>query len=311
MSRKILLLNLLIFLTFPFCFGWGFFAHKRINHLAVFALPPELIGFYKNNISSISELAVNPDKRRYIDINEAPRHYIDLDAYHKPYDQLPKYWHEAVEEFTEDSLHAKGIVPWHIQLMKERLTYVFKEKNYKKIIQYSADLGHYIADAHVPLHTTRNYNGQLTNQHGIHGFWESRLPELFSAQYDCFIGKAEYIEDTQKAAWDAVITSHLAVDSVLSMEKFLSQKFSPEEKYSFEEKGSTTIKVYSKAYSEAYHNLLDGMVEKRMRAAIKMIADFWYTSWVDAGQPILTINDISEFLQEETHDNSLHYECQH
>jgi hypothetical protein len=38
-------------------------------------------------------------------------------------------------------------------------------------------LGHYIGDAHVPLHTTSNYNGQKTNQHGIHGLWESRIPE--------------------------------------------------------------------------------------------------------------------------------------
>jgi hypothetical protein len=29
------------------------------------------------------------------------------------------------------------------------------------------------------------------------------------------------------------------------------------------------------------------MIEQRMRGAIKMIGDFWYTAWVDAGQPDL------------------------
>jgi hypothetical protein len=35
----------------------------------------------------------------------------------------------------------------------------------------------------------------------------------------------------------------------------------------------------------AYFKLLDGMVERRMRASIKMTGDFWYSAWVDAGQP--------------------------
>ncbi|CAM3417004.1 hypothetical protein POKO110462_01785 [Pontibacter korlensis] len=57
---------------------WGFFAHQRINRLAVFALPPEMVGFYKKHIRYITENAVNPDRRRYAVEGEAPRHYIDL-----------------------------------------------------------------------------------------------------------------------------------------------------------------------------------------------------------------------------------------
>ena len=43
-------------------------------------------------------------------------------------------------------------------------------------------------------HTTENYNGQFTNQKGIHGFWESRIPELFYDEYDFITGKAKYID---------------------------------------------------------------------------------------------------------------------
>ena len=67
--------------------------------------------------------------------------------------------------------------------------YAFIEKDSDKILKYSADLGHYIADAYVPLHTTENYNGQLTGQKGIHAFWESRLPELFSEDYNYLVDK--------------------------------------------------------------------------------------------------------------------------
>jgi hypothetical protein len=155
----------------------------------------------------------------------------------------------------------------------------------EKILKMSADLGHYIADAHVPLHTTENYNGQLTGQDGIHGFWESRLPELFSDQYDFFVGKATYVEDPQLAIWVGVASAHEQVARVLAEEKNLAAKFQ-EKKYSFETKGRQSAKVYSWEYSRAFHKIMDGMIERQMRASIKMIGDFWYTAWVDAGQPV-------------------------
>ena len=40
---------------------------------------------------------------------------------------------------------------------------------------FSAIIGHYVADAHVPLHAVLNYNGQLTGQTGIHNRWEDEL----------------------------------------------------------------------------------------------------------------------------------------
>ncbi|MFY0651868.1 MAG: S1/P1 Nuclease [Cyclobacteriaceae bacterium] len=287
---------LLIFLILPgSSFSWGFFAHKRINKLAVFTLPSEMIPFYKRHIHFLEENAVNPDMRRYSVEGEAARHYIDLDVYgDSALHTMPRYWNDAVEKYTEDTLQAYGIVPWHIMSMKNFLTSAFKKRDIEGILRLSADIGHYIADANVPLHTTENYNGQMTGQHGIHGFWESRLPELFSDDYDFYVGKAEYIEEPQLKAWSAVTNAHLAVDSVLHFEKQLSEKFPGDKKYSYEERGNSTVKVYSKKYSSTYHKQLRDQVERRMVASIEMIGDFWYTCWVDAGQP-----DMVELMQTE------------
>ncbi|WP_375578989.1 zinc dependent phospholipase C family protein [Marivirga tractuosa] len=269
---------------------WGFFAHQKINRLAVFTLPPEMITFYKHNIQYITENAVNPDRRRYAVDYEAPRHYIDLDVYgDSAIYKMPRYWNDAIEEYTEDTLQAYGIVPWHVHLVTYQLTEAFKENNAEEILRYSADLGHYIADANVPLHTTENYNGQLTGQYGIHGFWESRLPELFSDEYDFFIGKADYVDNTQLTIWDAVKEAHLALDSVFSFEKKLTKKMDDDRKYSSELRGSVNIKVYSRDFSKAYHKMLSGQVERRMRNSIKMVGNYWYTAWVNAGQPNLDI----------------------
>ena len=279
---------ILICTSITFAFAWGFWAHKRINHMAVFTLPPGMIGFYKKNIDYITEHAVDPDKRRYTFAEEAPRHYIDLDHYGEhPFDSVPKYWKDAVNKFSEDTLNAYGIVPWWVDKMLLRLTDAFREKDATKILKTSADIGHYIADAHVPLHCTENYNGQFTNQVGIHGFWESRVPELFGDQYDYFTGRSEFIKSPIDKMWQIVKESFNAKDSVLKFEALLNEKFSPDQKYAFEQRGNATVKAYSKEYTTEYSKMLDGMVERRLRSSIIDVGSFWYTAWVNAGQPDL------------------------
>jgi hypothetical protein len=291
-----------IFLFLPiFGQGWGFFAHQKINRLAVFTLPPEMIGFYKYHIQFLTEKAVNPDKRRYAVKAEAPRHYIDLDVYgDSAFYKMPRYWKEAVEKYSEDTLLNYGIVPYHISRVSYWLIEAFKNLDVEQILRLSADLGHYIADANVPLHTTENYNGQLTGQYGIHGFWESRLPELFFSDYDLLTGQSEYVENLQLLAWDAVTNAHLALDSVLSFESELTRKYVASKKYGYEERGTTTIRTYSYNFSRDYHRKLNGMVERRMRASIKMVGDFWLSCWVKAGQPNLTALMNKEIVIQDT-----------
>ena len=118
------------------------------------------------------------------------------------------------------------------------------------------------------------------------GFWESRLPELFSENYNFFVGKAEYISNTQLEAWKAITLAHSALDSVLTFERELTRKFG-ERKFSFETRGKLTQKNYSREFARAYHDALSGMVERHMRICIRRIGSFWYTAWVDAGQPDL------------------------
>ena len=287
--RRLILLAVLLLPSFSKADMWGFCAHQKINRLAVFTLPPEMIGFYKSNIQYISEKAVNPDKRRYVIKAEAARHYIDIDVYgDSAVYKMPRYWKEAVQKYSEDTLNAYGIVPYYANKVSYWLIEAFKNKNKEQILRLSADIGHYIADANVPLHTTENYNGQMTGQEGIHGFWESRLPELFFDEYDLLTGKAEYITNIQLYIWDAVIKAHEALDSVLVFEEDLTSKYAESKKYGYEERGQRTIRTYSYNFSKDYHRRLNGMVERRMRASIKMTGDIWFTCWVKAGQPDLT-----------------------
>ncbi len=258
-----------------------------------------MIGFYKNNINYLTEHAVDPDKRRYTDSLEAPRHFLDADYYGNfPFDSIPQQWNNAAAKYSADTLNKYGTVPWAIQRNYYRLVQAFKDLDSIKILKYSADLGHYVADANVPLHMTSNYNGQKTNQIGIHAFWESRLPELFAENYNFYTGKAVYIDDPLKYAWKICQTTYQCLDSVLVMEKKL-QSFRPDQKYTFVKKNNKIIRAYAEPYAAAYHNLLNGMVEKQMRASILAVGSYWFSAWVDAGQPNLKGMAKRELSEEE------------
>jgi len=175
---------------------------------------------------------------------------------------------------------------------QKRLTDAMQKGNTKRILQLSADFGHYIGDAHVPLHTTENYNGQLTDQVGIHAFWESRIPELFADKtFDYFVGQAKYIDDPKTHYWDLVLDTHQYVDSVLLIEKEMSQRFPEDQQYCYEERLGRTIRVQCEAYAAAYQNRMKGMVEQQFQKSILAVSSAWYTAWVDAGQPKLLGND--------------------
>ena len=244
--------------------------------------------FYRANIEYITEHAISADKRRYVDSSEAPRHYLNADHYGKnPFAVIPQHWDDAAVKFSADTIIKYGTVPWTIQYNYYRLVKAFKEHDTTAILNTSANLGHYIADAHVPLHLTLNYNGQLTNQTGIHALWESRLPELFGDHYNYYAGKARYIEDPLKEAFVICSTSFKSVDSVLRFERILNKTFPADKKYEIVMHGKRPVKEYSAAYAKAYQTMLHGMVQRRMRSAILAVGSYWYSAWVDAGQPDL------------------------
>jgi len=288
--------------TAPPANAWGFYGHKRINRMACYTLPPELFPFFKRHIDFISDHAVDPDRRRYAVTGEAERHYIDIDHYAKggqdPFAAMPRKWNDAVAKYSEDTLKAYGIVPWHIDVMHGRLVNAFIRGDVDRILRYAADIGHYIGDAHVPLHTTENYNGQLTNQHGIHAFWESRIPELSAENYDHLVGRAEYVKDPLATAWQAVHESHQLLDSVLGIEKRLSREYPEDRRYVFEDRGRGGMRLYSRDYTKAYEDAMQGMVERRMNASITAVGSFWYSAWIDAGQP-----NLDRFEQKDVSDS--------
>ncbi|MCB2408331.1 zinc dependent phospholipase C family protein [Hymenobacter lucidus] len=287
MKKHLLTLALVLLCPF-FSSGWGFLAHRTINQIAVYTLPKSMQGFYYRHLPEIVRLATAPDERRDDDPKEAPRHYIDMDHFgDDPFGAMPKLWEKAIAKYSADTLRKYGTVPWVVLETKESLTQAFRQRDSAAIVRLSAELGHYVADAYVPLHTTVNYDGQLTNQHGMHSLWESKLPERHLADWKLDSEKAEYLKDPLRSIWTVVQESYGFLGDTFDKEEKVTRTFTNETKYTFSHKYGKTRRAYSDAFADAYNKEVGAQVAYRLKQAPTMVASMWLSAWQDAGKPDL------------------------
>ena len=266
---------------------------------------------------TVSSIEAYPSDKVWLRADQRDSFYVDLSDYRSFWyrEIIPQYYEDdwiinctsltdlgwpnmdCEEVRVLDHFSEYGVLPFYLLQHQRRLTQAFQDRRPGRILQLAAEMGHYIGDATVPLHTTENYNGQLTNQLGIHGFWESRIPELIADEsFDYLVGKADYIENPQDFYWDIVLSSHVLVDSVLSTERRLSQEFPQDQQFCFEDRLERTVRTQCAEYALAWNEAMKGMVEERFRTAIHAIGSVWYTACVDAGQPDLKGMGLQEEL---------------
>jgi hypothetical protein len=271
--------------------GWGFLVHRTTQQIAIYQLPHPLQPFFFSHIDYLVKHSTRPDERRSTDSTEATKHFIDAEAFgENALKTMPKNWAAAVEKFSKDSLLKYGYVPYHIIDLLGKLTDAFEKGNEADILFYAADIGHYIQDANVPLHTTLNYDGQLTGQNGIHALWESVVPELEISNYNLYTKHtATYLKNPAKAIWKAVQNSNAMLPNVLEVEKYISTQFTDSTKYRLQMRRGKQVKYYTTAFAKAYGAALAPTINKQLIISSQLTADFWYTAWVNAGKPSLAV----------------------
>jgi hypothetical protein len=207
---------------------------------------------------------------------------------------MPVTWQAAVEKYSVDTLKKYGYVPYQILREDSMLINAFKHKNADSIFFYADDLAHYIEDANVPLHTAINYDGQLTNQKGIHALWESTIPELELSNYNLHSKhKATYIKDKLAIIWKAIRQAHALLPEMFEKEKEVAKNFPDDSKYVEVMRYGRKTKVYSDAFAKQYAVVLGSTINNQLINSTNMVADFWYSAWVDAGKP--NLNSLCHF----------------
>ena len=148
-----------------------------------------------------------------------------------------------------------GTLPWEIVYWEKRLTKAFADKDSKEILHASSYIGHYIADAHVPLHTVSNFNGQESNQVGVHSLWETTIPGNVWETYKHINSGAVYLTDPAAKIWSIVKESHALAPTVLYDEKLVTVNFPGNKKYSVPPDKNDKY-VFNPGYVEAYNKEL-------------------------------------------------------
>ncbi len=253
-------------LFFP---GWGYVGHHIINYNTIMSALPEM-EFFDTWADSIAAHASDADARKSWDPDEAPKHYIDIDNYPEFVinGTISQNFDSLVAEHGYSFVMDQGILPWAIINTADSIESAFEQNDMHKTMLLAADLGHYIADSHMPLHITRNYNGQYTGQNGVHSRYESNLIETFQNQIIYTGDSLQYIENVPDFVFNMIYDNYQYVDSVLyadsSAEAFAGNHSSAAYYNKFWEiAGDFTIQLFKKA---SYR-----------------IACVIYTEWINAG----------------------------
>ena len=267
-----------ILLPIGFIYSWGEKGHQVISKNAVELLPKEMYSFkaWKDYLVQHSSDA---DIRRKTDKAEAPRHYIDIDFYKEFLNgTMIENEDELISKYGDSIVTANGILPWATQETLNDLTVALKEKNRDKALIYAADLGHYVADGHQPMHTTVNYNGQLTDQKGVHFRYEVTMVDRHIDTLGEVIDSSNihYVENPLSFIFNYISNANSVNDVLLDADKLAHQ-----------EAGTTE--------SDDYYRIMwfrtKYVTEFQFKTAEEDLASLLYTAWVNAGKPVF--NDIN------------------
>jgi hypothetical protein len=277
-----LLLALLLLLSIPApSLAWGFEAHKLIADRAIALLPPALRPLFEERRAFIVERSVDPDMWRNAGFEtEPPNHFLDMD--HQafgpyPFEGLPRDYDAAVQAFGREFVHQQGLLPWRVQEFYGQLLRAFESLSrpnpppyaLDNIAYYTAILFHYVSDGHVPLHSVVNYDGQLTNQHGLHGRWESELVERNRAAITIAPAVAHPVTNPRDFMFEVLLASNRVSGSVLEADR----------------KAALGREFYDDQYFDAFKaEALPGL-ERRLNDSITAVAAVVIGAWEQAGRP--------------------------
>jgi hypothetical protein len=266
---------------------WGARGHEIVANAAMAGLPADIPAFFHAAGAQLRYLNPEPDRWRETAsaaMNEAFRydHYVDLE-------NLPPGALDARDRFVylrmlyEAGLARPeadgGFLPFHILELHQRLTSTFArwrgatdpdERRWleERIIHDAGILGHYVADASQPHHTTIHFNGWAADQPNPRGFTTARD---FHARFE-----------------SAFVNANISLDDVQPHVPPGARRFTDVRaailEYILESHGQV-IPLYA---LEQRHGFVPGrptpetvtFTARRLAHAAEMLRSLWYTAWV-------------------------------
>jgi hypothetical protein len=269
-TRICLLLVLLFVLG-----SWGEKAHQKINASCVKYFPSEMKAFRAWG-PQLGAHGSDADNRKNDDRNEFVRHFIDMDNYDQFLQQktIDQDFQAECRQQGRAFVMKNGTLPWVTDSTYRALVNNMRQGQWEKAMLTAADLGHYVGDGHMPLHLTANYNGQLSDQKGIHARYEIEMIDRYINGVELKKAPVKRISQVQPAVFNYLYHNYRYMAPLLEADK--------------------------KAYQQAGHQYNDGyyaslwkdtgkFTTRLLREASQELASLIYSAWVEAGKPQIPI----------------------
>jgi|GEM_PF-368708 len=266
----IVLLAAGLFLSPGISHPWGDRAHRWVNRQAFRHLPEEMAAF-ERWAGIITAYASEADRRKSTDPLESPRHYIDIDRYPefsrgrlcRDLDSLRARYGDQLD------VYGNGVVPWTIAGVAETLSVAMAEGRWQEAILRAADLGHYVADGHQPLHVTENYDGQLTGNDGVHLRYEIHMVNRHLDELPSDSSAVSPVSDPLEYYFQTIPGTWMYVDSIMDADHRARKRTA----------------LFDEEYYRVMWRHTGRFTVDRLCQAARVLAALWQTAWVDAGQP--------------------------
>jgi hypothetical protein len=249
---------------------WGLQAHRWVNRQAFRHLPAQMAGFQRW-AGVITAYSGEADRRKSTDPLESPRHYIDIDRFPEFHrgricpdlDSLMARYGDRMD------VYGNGVVPWVIAGVAETLSVAMAEGRWQEVILRAADLGHYVADGHQPLHVTENYDGQLTGNDGVHLRYEIHMVNRHLEELPTGTAVVSPVSDPLEYYLATIPGTWVYVDSIMAADR--------------------QARKQTALFDEEYYRIMwrrtGRFTVERLRQAARVLASLWQTAWVEAGRP--------------------------
>ena len=257
--------GLLFLLSLPLM-GWGTQGHRLVAEGSLRTLPSPLRAWYLAREVDYTRAALEPDLWKERDPEETGRHRIFCESYGGAA-KVPLQESMARSEVSPWTFVSSGQLPWVIAERYRLLVKAFQSGDPKSVVEASGWLCHYIADAQIPLHTSRNRDGKLTGQKGVHKRWESDLLGQGIGELQN-LRPAAAPADLPKTISTWILQSHALVAPLLKADR------------------TASLAASSAARTTLFWEAQNEVVLQQLKHSAEYTGDLLLAAWLEAGKPL-------------------------
>jgi hypothetical protein len=318
---------ILLFCMTTHLHAWGARGHDIITQLAIYLLQNAehdrqiFSTIFKRHEKEMVYLSNVPDRVwRASSMGDSERklnatsHYINLEYLDKkPLGSLQQgsSYQEArriASEQNIDLVNKMGTAPWRVvqlfELMKSELAYINNTRHEKSTVHlnkaflYADLMSHFVGDLANPHHTTRDHDGFMTGNGGLHAYFEGdvvfEMERNFLTNVISHLDEPDYLDinllgglndeqkiatlnEPQKLIFSLIINSYQNLPNLISLD----------DKYSILTRSKDT-KPASRRPAAEVSEFYESFLTDRLTLAAHVLSHLWFLAWQQAGTPDLS-----------------------